>query len=332
MKTIRPPAPGNVTSLRDLHEKYMAHAIDYYRKPGSGRLTGHHRNMEYAMRPLLELFGHMPLRWMEPDARRERWGMAVQMLESARGLMIESGLSRRQINARISRIRQVFRWATAQRYLSVAVLEEMRTLPPLRKGRSPAPEGAGVRPVDPDIVIRTLPELPPAIADLCEVILHTGMRLSEARLMTPRQVNMQGQEWIYTPAEFKSEHHEDAERTILLGPKAQRVLRFRMPFHLDHYVFAAPVRKGWPGDVAGVRPYHASAILNRIRAACRRAGIPQWCPLQLRHTFATNVRREFGADALDYVAAALGHRDIKTSQIYAELDRQRRVEVARRIG
>lgn len=41
-----------------------------------------------------------------------------------------------------------------------------------------------------------------------------------------------------------------------------------------------------------------------IAAACRRAGVPVWSANQLRHAFATQLRRTHGIDA---ARAALGH-------------------------
>jgi integrase len=43
--------------------------------------------------------------------------------------------------------------------------------------------------------------------------------------------------------------------------------------------------------------------------------IPAWYPLQLRHTRATEVRRQFG---LEGAQSALGHKSADVTQIYAE--------------
>ena len=54
-----------------------------------------------------------------------------------------------------------------------------------------------------------------------------------------------------------------------------------------------------------------------------------WSPNQLRHTRATEVRAQFG---LDGAASILGHAQIGVTQVYAEQDQARALEVARRIG
>jgi len=55
----------------------------------------------------------------------------------------------------------------------------------------------------------------------------------------------------------------------------------------------------------------------------------RWAPNQLRHTFATSVRREHGIEA---VKILLGHSDLSTSEIYAERDTGKAQAVALKIG
>lgn len=55
----------------------------------------------------------------------------------------------------------------------------------------------------------------------------------------------------------------------------------------------------------------------------------QWAPNQLRHTAATEIRREFGLEAAQI---ALGHSQANITQVYAERDMQKGIEVAKKIG
>ena len=52
-------------------------------------------------------------------------------------------------------------------------------------------------------------------------------------------------------------------------------------------------------------------------------------PYQLRHAAATAIRKRFGREASRVI---LGHGDVGATQIYAEEDRTRGVEVVRQIG
>jgi integrase len=54
-----------------------------------------------------------------------------------------------------------------------------------------------------------------------------------------------------------------------------------------------------------------------------------WAPNQLRHTFATKVRREHG---LEVASILLGHSDVGVTQIYAEKDTQKAVAAIQAMG
>lgn len=70
---------------------------------------------------------------------------------------------------------------------------------------------------------------------------------------------------------------------------------------------------------------------KKKRQAARRAWREEnvWSPHQLRHTFATNVRREAG---LDMARQLLGHRTAKISEEYAERDARQAELIASKIG
>jgi integrase len=63
--------------------------------------------------------------------------------------------------------------------------------------------------------------------------------------------------------------------------------------------------------------------------ACQANIIPHWHPHQLRHTKATEIRREAGLDA---ARAVLGHRSPVITEHYAELDVTKAAEVMERLG
>jgi integrase len=57
--------------------------------------------------------------------------------------------------------------------------------------------------------------------------------------------------------------------------------------------------------------------------------IPDWCPLQIRHTRATEVRKRYG---LDGAQSALGHKNADVTQVYAEKNLELAVKIARETG
>src|SRR5262249_51128479 len=150
----------------------------------------------------------------------------------------------------------------------------------------------------------------------------------------------------------KTEHH-DVERVVFLGPQAQEVLgpllEGRRP---EHYLLSpreameavwtekrAPRKtRGQPSQVCKKRRRPKKALGRRdtgqtygraIAKACQRAQVPHWSPNQLRHTRATEVRREEGLDAAQ---AVLGHTYADVSQVYAELNWQKAAEVMEKTG
>jgi integrase len=66
-----------------------------------------------------------------------------------------------------------------------------------------------------------------------------------------------------------------------------------------------------------------------VRRACERAGVGPWHPNQLRHTFASEVRRLYGLEAAQVL---LGHAKADVTQVYAERDFGLAVRVAAEVG
>ena len=75
--------------------------------------------------------------------------------------------------------------------------------------------------------------------------------------------------------------------------------------------------------------YDVNTFQQAVRRACRRAGLPPWSVLQVRHSRATEVRQRYGVEG---AAAALGHRRVETTQIYAEKNERLSRDIAREIG
>lgn len=298
--------PRSHPTVRELVDMFLTHAIEYYRKP-SGRLTGEHVNYAHALGPLVDLFGDEPAAAMTPGR-----------LKQVRQRMIDSGrLARGTINQRIGKIRRVFRWAVGEEMIEPAVLVGLQAVEGLKLGRTRAHEGRGVQAIDEARAWAIMAYLPAPVASLLEVLLYTGMRVSEARIMRAQDITTTRQPWEYRPREHKCEHH-GKERVVMLGPRAIEVLRPRMKY--AGYLFS---------PCGGSRPYRRDSIYNAIQRACRRANVPAFCPLAIRHTFATKVRRGMNIES---ARVMLGHTSAATTEIYAEMDQQLSRKAAMEFG
>lgn len=114
------------------------------------------------------------------------------------------------------------------------------------------------------------------------------------------------------------EHH-NRQRVILIGPKAQKILRPYLNDELKRPCFRRRKRFAWSRFAYG----------KRIHKACEKAGVGKWAPNQLRHLAATKIRSQFGLEAAQVI---LGHSRADITQIYAEKDLRAATEVAKQVG
>ena len=75
--------------------------------------------------------------------------------------------------------------------------------------------------------------------------------------------------------------------------------------------------------------YDSSSYRRAIQRACEKSGVPRWHPHQLRHNAATALREQFGIEAARVI---LGHRSAAVTEIYAEVNRDRAIEVMGQFG
>jgi integrase len=96
----------------------------------------------------------------------------------------------------------------------------------------------------------------------------------------------------------------------------------------SHTSAARRRREGW-GPEQLRDTYDNASYRRAIDRACKEARIPSWSPRQLRHSAATRIRKEYG---LEVAQAVLGHRQLETTQVYAEINLARAVEAMERLG
>ncbi len=339
---VKPPdIPGRVGgTINELILRYLEFASGYYVK--HGRRTGEFDNIRCALRSLKRLYGHTPA-----------GGFGPKDLELVRQAMIDENLGRKTINGRVGRIRRAFRWGTREGLVPAGTYHGLTAVEGLKRDRSKARETRPVTTVPDEVVSATLAKLHPHVRAMAQVQELSGMRPQDVRNLRTRDLDRDGEVWVYSPWTHKTEHHGHVRR-IAIGPKAQAILvPFLKPDAPDAYLFSpreavAAVRaergrlrktKRTPSELNRARnpeprraprdQYTKDAYEIVIARACQRAGVPRWCPNQLRHNCATRVRRLFGLDA---AAAVLGHRLGTVTEVYAEADFLKAIEVMKQIG
>lgn len=341
--------PPNL-SIAELILRYRSFAASYYVTP-EGTPGKEFVEMQHALKPLRQLYGSLPVADFGPKA-----------LGLVRQEMINSGLSRGVINRRINRIKRLIRWGVSEELVPANVLHAVSSLPGLKFGRTTAKEAPRVKPVADEVVEATLPFLSPQVAAMVRLQRLTGMRPGEVVTMRPEEIDTSASVWLYQPEKHKNAWRGD-QRTIPLGPKAQEILR---PFldrppsaflfspieaeqHRNRARRATRRTKVQPSQARRqpkARPKKAKRArydrdsyrraityaikrANRERAQARLAPLPDWFPLQLRHSRATEIRKQFGIEGAQ---VALGHARADVTQVYAERNDRLAAEIAAQSG
>jgi integrase len=346
--------PGASPEIAEIALAYWRFAKGYYVKDGSP--TGQIPIVRQAIRILREMYAHSPAVEFGPlSLRRIQEKLAAD------------GKARKTVNHVTTTIKHVFKWSASQELIPVTIYQALATVPGVKRGRTAARETSPIGPVAPTVVDQTLPNLPPIVADMVRFQRLTGCRPSEVCLVRPGDVDRSGDVWIYRPHSHKTDHH-DRERIIVIGPKAQDVLRPYLLRPADTYCFSPAERvaklraeqrthrksKVQPSQVnrrkhapkrAPGAHYTRDSYRCAIERACDRAFPPsekletkalelwrskhRWSPNQLRHSCATEIRRSFGLEAAQVI---LGHSKADVTQVYAERDLRLAAEVMRKIG
>jgi integrase len=351
-------------TVNELILAYWKHAEQHYRRPDGTPSKGLD-DIRLSCRPLKALYGNSAAKDFGPlalKALREsmvtgNWMTDEQKTrQKQRGKPV--GWCRKVVNQRISRLRRIFKWAVSEQLLPVAVYEAIRCVEGLKQGRCLARETGPVKPVPESFVLQTLPYLRPTVAAMAQLQLLTGMRPGEVVIMRAIDLDMTGSVWLYRPGSDQGPHgaHKTAwrghDRVVAIGPRGQEIIKPFLKTDLYAYLFspAESMQTLWaeqrskrqtkvqPSQVnrkkrKSARPpgnrYSTSSYDRAVRQACLKANVPRWHPNQLRHTKATELRREAGLDAARVV---LGHKSPQITEVYAELDVSKAAEIMAQLG
>ncbi|MGH7178701.1 MAG: tyrosine-type recombinase/integrase, partial [Tepidisphaeraceae bacterium] len=337
----RTPVDADGPTVVEVAAAFRRHAAAYYRH-ADGTPTSEPVAFDTALGPLLKLYGRTPAADFGPLA-----------LKAVRNEMIRRGWVRTSINKHAARIRHVFKWAVENELVPANALYGLQAVSGLRVGRSDAAESEPVKPVPQVHVDAVLPHVSKQVGALIRLQLLCGARPGELLMLRGSDLDTSGKLWSFSPVQHKTLHRGQG-RTIYFGPRSQEIIREFLKPDLQACLFDprdaehdrreamhaarktpasvgnAPGtnRKRHPQRSAGDR-YTVASYRRAIARGCDDADVPRWHPHQLRHSFATSIRRERG---LEVAQVALGHASIEASQIYAERNNALAMRLMEQIG
>ena len=289
-----------------------------------------------AVRRLTRLHGHTAVDEFTPSC-----------LRMVRDKAVKEGLSRSGCNRLAKTVRRIFKYGVGHELVHPNTLEALRCVESLRAGHSEAPDLAPVQAIPKKDIEQTLTYLPPTLQAMVRLQLLTAARPGEICQLRGADIDRTEDIWTVSLKHHKTAHHGQS-RTLYFGQQAQEVLRpllLRRP--ADEPLFspkeamkeraekAATHRR--PNQAPNPRKtnrtvgeqYDTTSYRRAIAYAAKQAGVSVWTPNQLRHTAATYIREHYGLDVAQHM---LGHASANITQVYAEVNRKKVLDVVREIG
>ena len=339
-----PPICGELSTIGEILVAYIKFAETYYVKDGV--VTKEFTSMKLAMRPLRHLHSRTLARDFGPKALKE-----------VRQRMIELGWSRGVTNHNVNRIKRIFRWAVEEELIPSSVLHGLQAVRGLQFGRTEARETEPVKPVPDTWADIVQQHVSPQIAAMIKLQRLTGMRPCEVVMMRSCDIDLTGQNWIYEPHDHKN-RWRGHRRLIPLGPKAQKIVKQFLKLETEAYLFSPADAEAWRSAVrkqnrkSPMTPsqskrkpkknpkrekrdrYDTDSYRRAIEYGIKKANkagqeVPHWYPLQLRHSRATEVRKQFG---LEGAQVSMGHAHAAITEVYAEKNLELAMRIAQQTG
>ncbi|HUO08419.1 MAG TPA: tyrosine-type recombinase/integrase [Phycisphaerae bacterium] len=205
------PAPG-VYTMAHLCGDYLTEMENRYQSKQGSRRTELGR-IKTTLRPVVRYFGKEPAADFSP-----------RKLKLVRQFFIDLGHVRQEINKRMRAIRKMMRWGVAEEHIPAETYMKFVEIEPLKPNDYGVKEPTRVKPVQSEMIEKTLPFLNRFIAAMVKVQLCTGARPEEICLMRGCDIERTERTWIYTPLTHKLAWRGQV-RQIPIGPNAQAVLK-----------------------------------------------------------------------------------------------------------
>lgn len=353
-------SPSSDYTVAELLAAFLKHAKGYYRNP-DGSQTAEFEKFKYAARPLKALYGRTSVKDFGPLA-----------LKAVRQEFIKGGASRNYCNQSANKIRHIFKWGVGNELVPPSVLHGLQAVAPLKRGRTEARETDAVKPVPDAFVDAVLPYVSRQVAAMIQLQRITGARSGELAIMRGCDLDVSGNVWVFTPHDHKTAHHGHKRSIYLGPQAQQIVREFLKTDTQAYLFSPAdaeaerreeqsrrrktPLSCGnRPGSNRKTKPsrqprerYGTDSYRRAIRRGIDAANqallddakdqgmkadevalIPNWHPHQLRHNAATSLRKQYGIEVARII---LGHRSAAITEVYAEVDHARAIDVMGQVG
>ena len=293
-----PPARGSKGTLTvaELCAAFLPWAERRYKSQGAISRT------RCALRDMLRLYRTLPCQDFTPQCLR-----ILQHEFAARGI------ARKTINQYIGVIRATFKWGVAEGLVDAPVFQALQAVAGLRPGDTEAADYERIPPIPEADLQKVIDTAEGDLKAVIQLQALTGARGGEILNLRNEHIDTAGDVWVAELREHKTSHRGRVRR-LFFGVKGQAVLRELMvktPVGAKFFSIA-------PSD------YH-----RVFKLACRRAGVPEYNPHQVRHLVATRLRKLHGLEA---ARAVLGHAGVDMAEHYAEIDTAAVIEIARKSG
>jgi len=322
----------------------------------------HYHSCRSAAKVLLQLYSGMTV-----DAFSPKCLTAVQYQFTQQTCRNGKPYSRQYCNDLVKYIRRIFRWGVSQELVSPITADALKYVPPLRLGRTTAPESEPREDVPDEVVDATLPHLLPTVAAMVQVQRLATMRPNEVCRMRVGDIDRSRKDgiWLYKLPKHKGawrghkrivplgkpeqalilpywegkspEQAVFSPRTAMLE-KSERDKKRRKTKVPPSQILRAQQRAASPKR--GVQEHYSSqsyarSIERAIKKANRRLPedqqIPHWFPYQLRHAGITELIAEHDGDR-DIARAVAGQKSINITQGYNHADLRIAIEQAKKRG
>ena len=352
--------PSTVSTVGQLFEKYEV----YCRKNAPEVRHGlEHPDLRIIKRVqcFLEPYSDWPVDSLGPDELNE---VKTKLLKHkyTKG-KTEKHYTKRGINDTLKWIKKILKWGVGRKIVEnetlIGIENELKLL---RMGEKGAKDNIKRGRVTEDEFNKVVSVLTSVIGDMLKLVWHTGMRPYEICEMRPYDILREDSEcWIYIPGRDQTPigKHKTTRygkvKVIPLAGDCIDILSKRIDnFDSKEYIFSpqesrlefqeakrlnrkTPLSCGnKPGSNRKEKPkrkpgqlYTNNSFAQACKRGCRRAGVDEFVPYDLRRTVATKTRASLGKEAAQTL---LGHAEQSTTDIYLLEEVQEAMKVAKALA